>query len=160
MDVATLLERTVRHHGRRPAVIDGDRVIDYATLDDRVNRLANALTGLGLERGDRVVDLQHNAHTYVETDLAMAKAGLVRVAVNYRLTTEDWAFIATDCGARGLVYGEGFGEAAAELIQPGRRLRRRRRDRPRPRPSVRGAARRGEQRRRPASASPPTISSA
>jgi acyl-CoA synthetase (AMP-forming)/AMP-acid ligase II len=116
VDVATLLERTVRHHGRRPALIDGERVIDYATLDDRVNRLANALVGLGLRRGDRVVDLQHNAHTYVETDLAMAKAGLVRVAVNYRLTTDDWAFIATDCGARGLVYGDGFGEAADDLI--------------------------------------------
>jgi acyl-CoA synthetase (AMP-forming)/AMP-acid ligase II len=63
------------------------------------------------------VDLQHNAHTYIETDLAMAKAGLVRVAVNYRLTTEDWAYIATDCGARALVYGEGFGDAADELIQ-------------------------------------------
>jgi acyl-CoA synthetase (AMP-forming)/AMP-acid ligase II len=117
VDVGTLLDRTVRHHRRRPAVIDGDRVLDYGALDDRTNRLANALLGLGLRRGDRVLDLQHNAHTYIETDLAMAKAGLVRVAVNYRLTTEDWAYIAEDCAARALVYGEGFGEAAGALIE-------------------------------------------
>jgi acyl-CoA synthetase (AMP-forming)/AMP-acid ligase II len=116
MDVASLLDRSVRHFASRPAVIDGERTLDYATLGERVDRLANALLGLGLERGDRVVDLQHNAHTYVETDLALAKAGLVRVAVNPRLTPADWAFIAGDSGARALVYGRGFAGMAEELL--------------------------------------------
>jgi acyl-CoA synthetase (AMP-forming)/AMP-acid ligase II len=116
VDVASLLDRSVRHFASRPAVIDGERTLDYATLGERVDRLANALLGLGLGPGDRVVDLQHNAHTYIETDLALAKAGLVRVAVNPRLTPADWAFIAGDSGARALVYGHGFAGLAEELL--------------------------------------------
>ncbi len=116
MDVASVLTRSVRHFPRRPAVIDGGRTIDYATLGERVDRLANGLLGLGLRPGDRVVDLQHNAHTYIETDLALARAGLVRVAVNPRLTPGDWAFITADSGARALVYGRGFAGPAGELL--------------------------------------------
>ena len=116
MDVASVLTRSVRHFPRRPAVIDGGRTIDYATLGERVDRLANGLLGLGLRPGDRVVDLQHNAHTYIETDLALARAGLVRVAVNPRLTPADWAFITADSGARALVYGRGFAGPAEELL--------------------------------------------
>jgi acyl-CoA synthetase (AMP-forming)/AMP-acid ligase II len=116
MDPATVLERSARHFARRPAVVDGARVLDFATLDERVNRLANGLLGLGLRPGDRVVDLQHNAHTYIESDLALAKAGLVRVAVNPRLTAADWAFITADAGARGLLFGRGFAGPAEELL--------------------------------------------
>jgi acyl-CoA synthetase (AMP-forming)/AMP-acid ligase II len=116
MDVTSVLRRSVRHFAWRPAVIDGERTLDYATLGERVERLANALLGLGLKPGDRVVDLQHNAHTYIETDLALATAGLVRVAVNPRLTPADWAFITADSGARALVYGRGFAGPAEELL--------------------------------------------
>lgn len=96
-------------------MVDGQRRLQYAGLDERVTRLANALLGLGLRPGDRVVDLQKNGLEHVEADLAMAQAGLVRVAVNTRLQLEDWRYMASDCGARGLLYGPGFGEAAAEL---------------------------------------------
>ena len=92
-------------------------MIDFITLRERVNRLANALLGLGLRRGDRVMDLQSNAHTYIETDLACARAGLVRVPVNVRLTVQDWAYIAENCAARALVYGRAFAGAAEELVQ-------------------------------------------
>jgi len=116
MDIASLLRRSVRHFASRPAVIHGERTLDYASLGERVDRLANALLGLGLRPGDRVIDLQHNAHTYIETDLALAVAGLVRVAVNPRLTPADWAFITGDSGARALIFGHGFAGTAEELL--------------------------------------------
>jgi acyl-CoA synthetase (AMP-forming)/AMP-acid ligase II len=116
MDVGSVLERAAALCPDRPAVIDGDRVIQYRELDERVNRLANAMLGAGLKPGDRVIDLQHNAHEYIEADLALARAGLVRVPVNTRLTSADWAFIANDSTARGLVYGRGFAGAAEELL--------------------------------------------
>ena len=116
MDVGSILERSASLYPDRPAVIDGDRVIAYRELDERVNRLANAMLGSGLKPGDRVIDLQHNAHQYIEADLALSRAGLVRVPVNTRLTSADWAFIANDSKARGLVYGEGFAGAAEELL--------------------------------------------
>ncbi len=116
MDIGSILERTASLYPERPAVIDGDRVIRFRELDDRVSRLANALLGTGLQPGDRVIDLQHNAHQYIEADLALARAGLVRVPVNTRLTPADWAFIADDSRARGLIYGEDFAGPAEELL--------------------------------------------
>jgi acyl-CoA synthetase (AMP-forming)/AMP-acid ligase II len=116
VDVGSILERSASLYPGRPAVIDGHRVIDYRELNERVNRLANAMLGAGLKPGDRVIDLQHNAHQYIEADFALARAGLVRVPVNTRLTSADWAFIANDSQARGLVYGEGFAGAAEELL--------------------------------------------
>jgi acyl-CoA synthetase (AMP-forming)/AMP-acid ligase II len=115
VDIGSILARAHALFGERPAIIDGARVITYAELADRVNRLASGFLRVGLRSGDRVLDVQHNEHQYIETDLALATAGLVRVPINTRLTMADWAFIAEDSGARGLVFGSGLGEAAGEL---------------------------------------------
>ena len=89
--------------------VDGPgRTVTFAELGDRVTRLANGLRGLGLRPGDRVLDLQSNSTTYVETDLAIRSAGLVRVALNHRLHADDWARIADDSGAAALVYDGRF----------------------------------------------------
>ena len=58
----------------------------------------------GLQPGDRVLDLQPNQNSSIEMDLACCTAGLVRVVLNYRLHPDDWARIADDCGAVGMVY--------------------------------------------------------
>ncbi|MGH2945016.1 MAG: AMP-binding protein [Solirubrobacteraceae bacterium] len=116
MFVSTLLARAAARWPERTAVVDGDIRLTYRELAARVLRLANGLAGLGLEPGDRVLDLQRNGHTYVETDLACAVAGVVRVPVNVRLTPAEWSYIAANAGARGLVYGEEFEDAVGELL--------------------------------------------
>jgi acyl-CoA synthetase (AMP-forming)/AMP-acid ligase II len=115
MFIATLLDRAATRWPDRTAVLDGDVRLTFTDLRARVARLANAVAGVGLKPGDRVLDIQKNAHTYVETDLAFAVAGLVRVPVNVRLTPAEWAYIAHDSGARALVHGPEFAEAATEL---------------------------------------------
>ena len=66
------------------AVVDGDRVMTYAELEERTNRLAHAMMSLGLKRGDRVCLLARNCTEYVEVELAAAKAGLIVAALNWR----------------------------------------------------------------------------
>ena len=46
----------------REAVIFDDRRITYGQLQERVNRLANALADLGVQAGDRVAAMQVNAN--------------------------------------------------------------------------------------------------
>ncbi len=116
MFVASLIQRAAMRWPSRPAVVDGDHSLRYDELLTRVARLANALTGLGLRPGDRIVDIQANAHTYLESDLACAVAGVVRVPVNVRLTLEEWNYIAANAGARGIIYGGRFVERVAELV--------------------------------------------
>ncbi len=115
MDIGTLVTRAGHRFGTRLAVEgpDGDRT--FAELADRVTRIANGLLSHGLRPGDRVLDLQRNSTAYLETDLAIRAAGLVRAALNHRLHPSDWERIATDSGARGLVYEEGFAEQTEAL---------------------------------------------
>jgi non-ribosomal peptide synthetase component F len=47
------------------AVDDGQRRLTYAGLNERVNRAAHALAGLGVGRGDRVAVLSENRIEYV-----------------------------------------------------------------------------------------------
>ena len=48
--VSRILDRARAVHANRIAVIDGDKRISYAALGERVDRLVNALGGLGLRR--------------------------------------------------------------------------------------------------------------
>jgi fatty-acyl-CoA synthase len=67
------------------AVVEGERIVTYAELEDRTNRLANYMIDLGLERGDRVGIFARNCAEYVEVELAAAKAGVIVAALNWRL---------------------------------------------------------------------------
>ncbi|MFZ2503459.1 MAG: AMP-binding protein [Nocardioides sp.] len=115
MDIATLVGRAAARFGDRTAIMGPDATRSFAELGDRVVRIANALAALGLEPGDRVLDLQTNSTSYVETDLAIRAGGFVRAALNYRLHPTDWLRIAEDSGARALVYDARFAEATEEL---------------------------------------------
>ena len=115
MDVGTLVTRAARRFPDRVAVDGPTGSLTFAELGDRVVRLANALLALGLAPGDRVLDLQSNSVTYLETDLAIRSAGLVRAALNHRLHPGDWERIAADSGARALVYDARFSESVATL---------------------------------------------
>ncbi len=116
MNVGTLIERAGRRYGGRVALEDHRGELTFEQVADRVNRLARGLLGLGLEPGDRVLDLQTNSTDYVVTDYALASAGLVRVALNHRHQPQDWGRIAHDNGARGIIFADRFRHAAAGVL--------------------------------------------
>jgi long-chain acyl-CoA synthetase len=65
-------------------VVDGDVRLTWPELDDRVNRLANALIAAGFVPGDRVLWLGQNSFRLVEAWLAAAKAGGSLCPANWR----------------------------------------------------------------------------
>ncbi|WP_433825693.1 class I adenylate-forming enzyme family protein [Actinoplanes sp. CA-015351] len=109
----------VREFGRATpdviAVRDGDRALSYAGLDARSSQLACALLGLGLSGGDRVALLCGNRLEYPEIAAGIAKAGLVLVPVNPRLTAPEVGFILGHSGARVLIADA----ALAASVPPG-----------------------------------------
>jgi fatty-acyl-CoA synthase len=80
-----------RFDGKRIAVDDGRQRFTYAALNDRVNRLAQALAARGVVRGDRVVILSENRIEYVELELAAAKLGAMVACQNWRLAGDELA---------------------------------------------------------------------
>ena len=119
MDVGSLVWRAACRFGPTRVAVEGpDGQRSFAELGDRVTRIARGLRALGLHDGDAVLDLQGNRTTAIETDLAIRSAGLVRVALNYRLHVDDWESIAHDAGARALIVESRF-LAATESLRNG-----------------------------------------
>src|ERR1035437_3534031 len=115
MDVGTLVTRAARRFPDRIAVDGPGRSLTFAELAGRGVRLAKAVRAMGLQPGDRGLDLQSNSVTYLETDLAIRAAGLVRAALNYRLHPSDWERIAIDSGARASISDAKFADQSAAL---------------------------------------------
>jgi acyl-CoA synthetase (AMP-forming)/AMP-acid ligase II len=82
---------------------DLERSLTYRQWNERACRLANALTGLGLTKGQRVAVLAHNRLEWAEIYPAAAKAGLVAVPINFRLTGPEAAFIINDSEAAAVI---------------------------------------------------------
>jgi acyl-CoA synthetase (AMP-forming)/AMP-acid ligase II len=69
----------------------------------RARRLASALTGLGLQRGDRVATLMWNHVGHLEAYFGVPVAGGVLHALNLRLHPDEISFIANHAGDRFLL---------------------------------------------------------
>ena len=79
------------------------RSMTFREWNRRACRLANALLGLGLGKGDRVAVLAYNCVEWLEIYAGTAKAGLVTVPINFRLRAEEIRYIVEDCAARALI---------------------------------------------------------
>lgn len=115
MIAADILHPAARLHGHRPMAICGDEVRTYAEMEERTNRLANALLASGLQVGDRVGTWLENSIRCIELDFALAKAGLVRVSLNPRLTGREAEFILQDADAKAFFHDASFDEPVGAL---------------------------------------------
>ena len=87
----------------------------FAELYDRCARLAGALTGLGLNRGDRVAILAGNSHRYIETYVAAPAGGFVVVPLNTRHAEPELVYALEDSQSRVLITDREPGALAAAL---------------------------------------------
>ena len=78
----------------------------YADFIPRARRLAVALQGLGLERGDRVATLCWNHYQHLEVYFGAPIGGMVVHTLNLRLHANDLTYIANHAGDRALVVDE------------------------------------------------------
>ena len=71
--------RNARKYPNKTAIICEERKRTYRELNERSNRLARALTGLGLVKGDRIAILSLNSIELMESYLAQLKIGAITV---------------------------------------------------------------------------------
>src|SRR5262245_28150587 len=105
--VTDFLRRAAQTYPDKVAIVDGDRRFTYAEFQGRANRLSNALTGLGLRKGDRVCILSPNSHYFLESFYGTSQIGVILVPLNYRLVAADHEYILNHAGVKAvLVDGE------------------------------------------------------
>ncbi len=85
-----------------------DLTFSFAELEDATARVASALLGMGLNKGDRIAWFGKNSVTYFTLFFGAARAGIVMVPVGWRLAEPEAAFIIDNAEAKLLFLGDGF----------------------------------------------------
>ena len=75
----------------RPAIIFDGQTITFEGLAERVNRLANGLSEIGVGPGDRVATMQVNTNQCIEAYFAAAQLDAIYVPINFRAKSDELA---------------------------------------------------------------------
>ena len=103
MPLDTLLSRHARYRPKQTAVVFEGQRVSFAELERRVNRIANALLGLGLKKDDKVATVLDNCVEVIELYHAAARTGLVVVPLSPLLRGSGLTNLIRDADARALV---------------------------------------------------------
>jgi fatty-acyl-CoA synthase len=88
----SFLVRTASTWPSRIAVRHGERTFTWRAFESRCRRLASALAGRGVRRGDTVAVLAPNGPPMLEAHYAVPGLGAILNALNYRLDARGIAF--------------------------------------------------------------------
>ena len=103
MNLGKLLEIKAEEHPQGTAILFAGGVISFEELNKNVNRLANGLKSLGIEKGDRVAIMLPNIPEFVYTFLACQKLGSIAVPFNTMYKAGEIFYILKDCGAKAII---------------------------------------------------------
>ena len=96
----SFLRRNAFVYPDKIAIINGKQRFTYTEFNERVNRLATALSAAGIEKGDRVAFLSPNIPPLLEAHYGVPLAGAILVAINTRLSSREVAYILNHSGAK------------------------------------------------------------
>jgi acyl-CoA synthetase (AMP-forming)/AMP-acid ligase II len=102
--------------GDRLALVVGDQRRTYADLEERANRLAHHLAGLGVGVGDHVALYLENCPEYLEAMLACFKLRAVPINVNHRYVAAELRYLLDNCGAVGVLHGPKHAEVVGAVL--------------------------------------------
>ena len=115
LHIAEMLANAARVAPDAIAATLDDDALTFAALDERANRIANGLRGLGVGRGDRVLWWGDTSLEAVPVFLALAKIGAVFAPLNARASVEEVAPVAEYARPRLLLCGASHAAAGVEL---------------------------------------------
>lgn len=116
LNLADLFEIVAASVPERTAFVAGELRLDYATLDERSDRLADVLRSAGVSPGDFVGIQLPNGNEYLEVMIAAFKLRAVPVNVNYRYVDAELRYIYADAGLVALVHHVEFSDAVAGAV--------------------------------------------
>ncbi len=111
------MHRAVDLYGQKEGVICGGRRFTYAEFGERCERLASALTGIGVGETDRVGYLSFNTHKLLEGYYGAIQARGMVMPLNVRLTTAELGGILRHSEPKVLLYEAEFGPLVQTLLE-------------------------------------------
>jgi long-chain acyl-CoA synthetase len=96
------------HFADRPATVFLDSQLTFSQIKTQVDKLATALSRLGITRGDRVGIMLPNCPQYLISFFAIVRLGAIVVNVNPIYTPREVEMVASDSGMRCIITLDGL----------------------------------------------------
>src|SRR5215475_9491315 len=110
-----ILEDKAAMNAGRVAVLTEHEQITYDQLDERVNRVGNALEAMGVQNNDKVCVMLPNIPEFLYTWWGNSKLGGITVPLNTALKGEGLAYIINHCDAETLILSHRYVSALEEI---------------------------------------------
>jgi fatty-acyl-CoA synthase len=101
-------QRAASLYGDKVGIVDGHKRFTYREYDQRVNRFANALLGIGVVKGDVVSFLTYNSHQLLEAYYAVPQIEGILNPINIRLARQEIKYILNHAETRVLCFHQDF----------------------------------------------------
>ena len=108
MNIGSLFERHAKYRPDHTAVVVKDRRLTHAEFNRNINRLAHALLGLGLQKGDKVATVLPNCLELLEVYFACAKIGAVTVPLSTLLMDKAMSALLNDSDSAAVIANSSF----------------------------------------------------
>lgn len=96
-------DNVAKGFGAKTAFADPARSLSYGDLQSATNRVANTLTGLGVQQEQRIAMLMLDTVDFPCVFWGAIRAGIVPVCLNTMLTTDQYRYMLDDSRARALI---------------------------------------------------------
>ncbi|MBI4287785.1 MAG: acyl--CoA ligase [Chloroflexi bacterium] len=116
MSLGTVLHRTAMKHGSKTAIVYATEKLTYGEWDERSHRLANALTSLGIDKGDRVVILLPTSIEFMVSYVGVISTGAWATPIDVRFSIDELDFLFQDCQPKALISIDPYLRALAPLL--------------------------------------------
>ncbi|MGD8283880.1 MAG: AMP-binding protein [Desulfobacterales bacterium] len=115
MNIGSLFSRHAQYRPNHLAVVFEDQRLTWFEFNQNINRLANALLGMGIQKGDKVATLLPNCLELLEIYWAIAKIGAVVVPLSTMLLEKAMQSLLQDSDSILLVTDSSFAEKVNKI---------------------------------------------
>jgi acyl-CoA synthetase (AMP-forming)/AMP-acid ligase II len=121
--LANLFETVVDAVPDREVIVSPTRRLTFRELDERSNRLAHALDGLGVGKGDHIGLQLLNGSEYLEGMLAAFKLSAVPVNINFRYVEAELQHLYDDADLVAVIHHRQFSSRVAQAAKGASKLK-------------------------------------
>ena len=103
-------------YGKHEAISFQNRRLNYRQINARINRLANALMSIGLQKGQKVAVLMNNCLETIDCLFGIPRAGMIYIALNTRHSVAEHRDILNDADADAIILADDFYDMISPIL--------------------------------------------
>ena len=103
MSIASLFKQTALRLPDKVAIEFEEQRVTFKEIDLQANKVANALQGIGINKGDVVAQFMQNSLELVYSLIGNFKNGSIVVPMNISFKEQEIHHILSDCGAKAII---------------------------------------------------------